>query len=117
MQHTKWIPGNGRIAHSKTCSICGEKQTEKCFGGTASYFKKAVCEICNEPYGELRQDTIPPTGEISLGQNKWKSLLNTITFGLFFKDTQDLTITAAGFPFKMRRNIRSMQNSLTGSEM
>ena len=39
-------------------------------------------------------DITKPTGEISVGTNKWNSFLNTITFGLFFKDTQTVTITA-----------------------
>ena len=41
------------------------------------------------------KDISGPTGEISIGTNKWNSFLNTITFGLFFKDTQTLTITAS----------------------
>ena len=41
------------------------------------------------------KDTAAPTGEISIGTNKWNSFLNTITFGLFFKDTQTVTITAS----------------------
>ena len=36
-----------------------------------------------------------PTGEIKIAENDWKSFLNTITFGLFFKDTQMVTVTAA----------------------
>lgn len=40
------------------------------------------------------KDTAAPIGEISVGTNKWNSFLNTITFGLFFKDTQTVTITA-----------------------
>ncbi len=40
------------------------------------------------------KDIEKPTGKISLGTNEWKTLLNTITFGLFFKDTQTVTITA-----------------------
>ena len=39
-------------------------------------------------------DTASPTGEISIGTNKWNSFLNTITFGLFFKETEQITITA-----------------------
>ena len=39
------------------------------------------------------KDIADPTGEISIGTNKWNSFLNTITFGLFFKDTQTVTIT------------------------
>ena len=41
------------------------------------------------------KDITAPTGEISVGTNKWKGFLNTITFGLFFKDTQTVTITAS----------------------
>ena len=41
------------------------------------------------------KDIEKPTGKISLDTNEWKTLLNTITFGLFFKDTQTVTITAA----------------------
>lgn len=39
-------------------------------------------------------DTQPPTGEIAIGENKWNSFLNTITFGHFFKGTQKVTVTA-----------------------
>lgn len=39
-------------------------------------------------------DYTAPTGEIKLGTNSWKTFLNNITFGLFFKDTQEVTITA-----------------------
>ena len=41
------------------------------------------------------RDIAVPTGEIKIGENGWKSFLNTITFGLFFKDTQMVTVTAA----------------------
>ena len=41
------------------------------------------------------RDITAPTGEISVGTNKWNSFINTITFGLFFKDTQTVTITAS----------------------
>ena len=40
------------------------------------------------------RDIAVPTGEISIGTNKWNSFLNTITFGLFFKETQTVTVTA-----------------------
>ena len=43
----------------------------------------------------LWKDIEKPTGKISLDTNEWKTLLNTITFGLFFKDTQTVTINAA----------------------
>ena len=41
------------------------------------------------------KDTEKPTGEIIIGTNKWQEFLNTLTFGLFFKDTQTVTINAA----------------------
>ena len=43
----------------------------------------------------LWRDIAVPTGEIKIAENGWKSFLNTITFGLFFKDTQTVTINAA----------------------
>lgn len=41
------------------------------------------------------KDIEKPTGEIVIGTNKWREFLNTLTFGLFFKDTQMVTINAA----------------------
>lgn len=41
------------------------------------------------------KDTEKPTGEIIIGTNKWREFLNTLTFGLFFKDTQEVTINAS----------------------
>lgn len=40
-------------------------------------------------------DTKVPTVVIKVDTNEWKEFLNNITFGLFFKDTQEVTITAA----------------------
>ena len=41
------------------------------------------------------KDCEKPTGEIVIGTNKWQEFLNKLTFGLFFKDTQEVTINAA----------------------
>ena len=41
------------------------------------------------------KDVEKPTGEIKISGNSWKAFLNNITFGLFFKDTQTVTINAA----------------------
>ena len=41
------------------------------------------------------RDIAVPTGEIKIAENDWKSFFNTITFDLFFKDTQTVTVTAA----------------------
>ena len=40
------------------------------------------------------RDTEKPTGEIIIGTNKWNEFLNKLTFGIFFKDTQEVTINA-----------------------
>lgn len=41
------------------------------------------------------RDIAVPTGEIKIAENDWKSFFNTITFDLFFKDTQMVNVTAA----------------------
>ena len=41
------------------------------------------------------KDSEKPTGEIKISENSWKGFLNNITFGLFFKDTQTVTINTA----------------------
>nr|WP_177296266.1 leucine-rich repeat protein [uncultured Blautia sp.] len=40
-------------------------------------------------------DITKPTGEISIGTKSWKEFINDITFGLFFKNKQMVTITAS----------------------
>ncbi|MCI7181548.1 MAG: hypothetical protein MSA26_13480 [Lachnospiraceae bacterium] len=86
--------GNGTHTHRCTVVGCSGYEDGNCDGGEASYFNKAVCDTCHAEYGALRTDSTAPTGEIAVGTNKWNSFLNTITFGLFFKDTQSVTITA-----------------------
>ena len=39
-------------------------------------------------------DITPPTAEINIGTNRFNSFMNTVTFGLFFKKTQTVTVTA-----------------------
>ena len=41
------------------------------------------------------KDVEKSTGEIKINENSWKAFLNNITFGLFFKDMQTVTINAA----------------------
>ena len=41
------------------------------------------------------KDIEKPTGEIIIGTDKWREFLNELTSGLFFKDTQEVTINAA----------------------
>ncbi len=43
---------NGNGTHSRVCGINGNhKETVACSGGTATCTEKAVCEVCNTPYG------------------------------------------------------------------
>lgn len=39
-------------------------------------------------------DCEKPSGEIKVATNSWKTLLNSISFGLFFKDSQTVSISA-----------------------
>ena len=41
------------------------------------------------------KDIEKPTGEIIIGTDKWREFLNELTSGLFFQDTQEVTINAA----------------------
>ena len=40
------------------------------------------------------QDTVAPTASISIDEHKW-TILDTITFGLFYNESKEVTITAA----------------------
>lgn len=40
------------------------------------------------------KDVTPPEVEISVADKTWRKFLNTITFGLFFDETQEATVTA-----------------------
>ncbi len=59
----------------------------------AYYLKNADGFITGMKSVTLKIDTVAPTAEISIKENKFNSLINDITFGLFFKDTVDVTIT------------------------
>ena len=64
------------------------------------------------------RDIAAPTGEIKIAENDWKSFFNTITFDLFFKDTQMVTVTAAdnsGEAVKIEYLLSD--KALTGSEL
>ena len=56
---------NGDGTHTRICaSNSSHKQTEKCSGGTATDKDKAICSICNTPYGEINAGSNPtPTPE------------------------------------------------------
>jgi uncharacterized repeat protein (TIGR02543 family) len=43
----------------------------------------------------VAQDNAGPTAKIQIGENEWNTFLDDITFDLFFKDTQTVTVSAA----------------------
>ncbi len=61
----------------------------------ASYFEKAICSVCHCEYGDYVQDTTAPTGEILIqGRTWWQTVLNKISFGLFYNENASMIITA-----------------------
>ena len=44
---------NGDNTHTRSCTVCFEKETKDCHGGTATCTAKAKCEDCKAEYGEL----------------------------------------------------------------
>ena len=59
------------------------------------YLMKADGTITDKVTYAYKLDKTEPTVTILQGENKWNTFLNTITFGLFFKETQTLTISNA----------------------
>ena len=96
-----WTQENGKHYHA--CQNgCGTHLDEApCSGGEESYFARQVCDVCENEYGALLIDTTAPTGEITIENDLWASLLNTITFDLFFKETQTVEITATDDSYGM----------------
>ena len=64
---------------------CGQQ------AGVEETYMNAIADQIIEVRGVA--DITPPTAEIKVKENKWTSFWNNLTFGLFFKETQDVTIT------------------------
>ncbi len=76
--------------------------TETAEAGTdvTYYLKNKTTGEIAQKSATVRVDTTAPdwSGEndgISIKTNKWKSLLSTISFGLFYKETVDVTVSAS----------------------
>ena len=65
-----------------TVSVAAFKAEDDCYNQKTANAVAAVTDID------------APTGAIAIGTNSWNSFLNTITFGMFFKDTKQVDITA-----------------------
>lgn len=66
---------------------CGQQ------AGVEETYMNAIADQIIEVQGVA--DITTPTAEIKIENNKWSSFWNDLTFGLFFKETQEVTITAA----------------------
>ena len=94
------------------------------FGGLAEYtpyyiYARAV-ENDNYKEGALSvsaairtADATPPTGEITVKTNGFTSFLHTISFGLFFKNTVDVEITAQD----AHSGVASVEYALSGAAL
>jgi len=64
---------------------CGQQ------AGVEKTYMNAIADQIIEVRGVA--DITPPAAEIKVKENKWTSFWNNLTFGLFFKETQDVIIT------------------------
>lgn len=83
---TNWHIYNNGVVVSEETSVDGK-----------TYYFKAISQAGIESDVEsvlVRRDLTPPTGEITSSDNEWNEFLNTITFGLFFNETKEFSVTA-----------------------
>ena len=59
------------------------------------YLKDRNGGIADSKMVEIRIDSVHPTGEIKIKDNSFKSFLNAVTFGHFFKETVSVSIMGA----------------------
>ena len=84
---------------------CGQQ------AGVEKTYMNAIADQIIEVWGVA--DITPPAAEIKVKENKWTSFWNNLTFGLFFKETQDVTITAAD----KGSGVKSIQYYLSNGEL
>ncbi|MDR1797389.1 MAG: YDG domain-containing protein [Clostridiales Family XIII bacterium] len=68
---------------------------ETAAGARSFYVKRADGTISRAEAVAWKIDKTAPTAEIEIKNNAFKTFVSTVTFGLFFKETVDITITAA----------------------
>ncbi len=96
---TEWSKDGDSHWHKCLVVGCTEIKNEKDHFSTddnaATYTKKPVCDECGTEYGDVIPDDVKPEGSITIYGNTWREFFNKITFGIFFKDTQAVEITAS----------------------
>ena len=84
---------------------CGQQ------AGVEKTYMNAIADQIIEVRGVA--DITPPAAEIKVKENKWTSFWNNLTFSLFFKETQDVTITAVD----AGSGVNTVQYYLAGGEL
>lgn len=78
VEGTTGITDCGTEGSIKNIVLSGDKDKLTLYGGVTAQWK----------------DIEKPTGEITMGETRWNSFLDTITFGRYLNETQTVTITA-----------------------
>ena len=84
---------------------CGQQ------AGVEETYMNAIADQIIEVRGVA--DITPPAAEIKVKENKWTSFWNNLTFGLFFKETQDVTINV----YDAGSGVKSVQYYLSDREL
>ena len=84
---------------------CGQQ------AGVEETYMNAIADQIIEVRGVA--DITPPAAEIKVKENKWTSFWNNLTFCLFFKETQDVTITTTD----KGSGVKSIQYYLSDREL
>lgn len=81
--------GHWHVCGNENCTVKEARQPHR--GGTATYFEKAVCLVCEKAYGDTAPDTTAPAGQIKSGEKSLSGGDDT----LFFKEALDIRISAS----------------------
>ena len=72
-----YSPQKDETNHWQECSICGDKKDVAAHsGGEASCTEKAVCQVCNQPYGGLAAHDYNMTTWVSDANSHWHKCKN-----------------------------------------
>ncbi len=93
---TIMAPDGYTISTSQGVNTFGNSLTvsEDMNGEYTYYLKDSAGHITAEKTITIKRDTVAPEGEIKVAESSFKELINKISFGLFFKNTVNVTINA-----------------------
>lgn len=93
---TIMAPEGYTISTSQDVNTFGNSLTvsEDMNGEYSYYLKDSAGHITAEKTITIKRDTVAPDGEIKVAESSFKELINKISFGLFFKNTVNVTINA-----------------------